>query len=222
MNDLKFAWRQLLKNPGFTTVAVLTLALGIGANTAIFQLLDAVRLRALPVKEPQELASIQIADMNGARGNFSSPYPAVTYPIWRRLREEQQAFSGVLAWSRDSFNTAPKGQPRYVDGLWVSGDFFSVLGIQPLLGRFLTRTDDERGAPATAVISFGFWQREFAGEASIIGKNVTLDGHVVEIIGVAPCTFFGLEIGRSFDIAVPISCEPTIRGEGHRLDSGTT
>src|ERR1041385_7619732 len=125
MNDLKFAFRQLLKNPGFTTVALLTLALGIGANTAIFQLLDAVRLRTLPVTKPQELAVVQIADMNGARGNFSSPYPAVTHPIWQRIREGQQAFAGVLAWSRDGFNLAPKGQPRIVDGLWVSGDFFT-------------------------------------------------------------------------------------------------
>src|SRR5205814_304886 len=86
LNDLRFACRQLLKNPGFTLVAVLTLALGIGANTAIFQLLDAVRLRSLPVEKPQELALVQIADMNGARGNFSSSYPAVTHPIWQRLR----------------------------------------------------------------------------------------------------------------------------------------
>src|SRR2546423_5577544 len=222
MNDLNFAFRQLLKNPGFTVVAVLTLALGIGANTAIFQLLDAVRLRSLPVEKPQELALVQIADMNGARGNFSSSYPAVTHPIWQRLRDSQQAFSGVLAWSRVGFNIAPKGQPRFVDGLWVSGDFFSVLGVQPFLGQFFTRADDRRGAPASAVISFGFWQREFAGDPLVIGKKLTLDGHVVEIIGVTPPTFFGLEIGRSFDLAVPISSEPVLRPEGHRLDVGTT
>ena len=222
MNDLKFAFRQLLKNPGFTVVAVLTLALGIGANTAIFQLLDAVRLRSLPVEKPQELALVQIADMNGARGNFSSSYPAVTHPIWQRVRDSQQAFSGVLAWSRDGFNIAPKGQPRFVDGLWVSGDFFSVLGVQPFLGQFFTRADDRRGAPASAVMSFGFWQREFAGDPLVIGKKLTLDGHVVEIIGVTPPTFFGLEIGRSFDLAVPVSSESVLRPEGHRLDAGTT
>src|SRR5437667_2176136 len=222
MNDLKFAFRQLLKNPGFTAVAVLTLALGVGANTAIFQLLNAVRLRTLPVKRPQELALVQIADTKGARGNFSSSYPAVTHPIWQRIRDSQQAFSGVLGWSSDSFNLAAKGQPRYVDGLWVSGDFFSVLGVQPLLGRFFTRANDQRGAPASAVVSSGFWQREFAGDPLVIGKKLTLDGHIVEIIGVTPPTFFGLEIGRAFDLAVPISSESVLRPEGHRLDAGTT
>src|SRR5438105_7590034 len=222
MNDLNFAFRQLLKNPGFTVVAVLTLALGIGANTAIFQLLDAVRLRSLPVEKPQELALVQIADMNGARGNFSSSYPAVTHPIWQRLRDSQQAFSGVLAWSRDSFNLAPKGQPRYVDGLWVSGDFFSVLGVQPFLGRFFMRADDRRGAPVTAVISFGFWQREFAADSSIVGKKLTLDGHVVEIIGVTPPTFFGLEIGCSFELAISIYSESFLHLEWHWLYYGLT
>ena len=135
---------------------------------------------------------------------------------------KSRAFAGVLAWSRDGFNLAPKGHPRYVDGLWVSGDFFEVLGVKPVLGRALTPADDERGAPATVVLSFGFWQHEFAGDSSIIGKTLTLDGHIAEVIGVAPRTFFGLEIGRSFDVAVPISCEPTLRGKGHRLDSGTT
>jgi len=221
MNDLKFALRQLLKNPGFTTVAVLTLALGIGANTAIFQLLDAVRLRTLPVKKPQDLVVIQIADMTGARGNFNGSYPAVTHPIWQRIRDNQDAFSGVLAWSRDSVNLSPKGQPRYVDSLWVSGDFFTVLGVQPHLGRFFTQADDQRGA-VSAVISFGFWQREFGADKSIVGKTVTLDGHVVEIIGVAPRSFFGVEIGRSFDVAVPISSEAILRPGGDRLDAGTT
>src|SRR5579863_3418708 len=138
MNDLKFALRQLLKNPGFTTVAVLTLALGIGANTAIFQLVDAIRLRTLPVKRPQELALIQIADMNGARGNFNSAYPSLTNPLWERIRDQQQAFSGTAAWCSDDFNLSAAGEPRNAQGLWVSGDFFSVLGIEPLLGRVFT------------------------------------------------------------------------------------
>jgi putative ABC transport system permease protein len=223
MNDFKFSFRQLVKNPGFTAVAVLTLALGIGANTAIFQLLDAIRLRSLPARKPQELALVQISDMTGARGNFNSPYPAVTNPLWERIRDTQQAFSGMLAWSADSFNLATSGDPRFARSLWVSGDFFRVLGIQPVLGRVFTAADDRRGNGfAGAVISFPFWQREFGGDSSVIGRKLTLDGHPVEIIGVTPASFFGLEIGRSFDVAVPISSEAILFGANNRLEAGTT
>src|SRR5687767_15573950 len=110
MNDLKFALRMLIKSPGFAAVAVLSLALGIGANTAIFQLLDAVRLRTLPVKAPQELAEVRIAgDMTGARGNFTTRYSSVTNPIWELLRDRQQAFSSIAAWGTDTFNLAQGG-----------------------------------------------------------------------------------------------------------------
>src|SRR5205809_7333540 len=145
LQDLRLGIRMLLKNPSFTAIAVLTLALGIGANTAIFQLLDAIRLRTLPVKKPQELALVQIADMTGARGSFNSAYPAVTNPLWERIRDTQQAFSGMLAWSADNFNLATSGEPRFARSLWVSGDFFRVLGIQPVLGRVFTAADDRRG-----------------------------------------------------------------------------
>src|SRR5438309_6495971 len=121
MKDLEFAFRQLLKNPGFTAVAVLTLALGIGANTAIFQLVDAIRLRTLAVNKPQEVALVKIADMTGARGSFNSSYPAVTNPLWERIRDTQRAFSGMLAWSADSFNLATSGEPRFARGLLGSG-----------------------------------------------------------------------------------------------------
>src|SRR5215510_3959506 len=104
--DLRYGVRMLLKNKSFTVMAVLSLALGVGANTAIFQLLDAVRLRALPVKAPQELAEVRIADMTGARGNFNSPYASVTNPIWEQIRARQQAFSSICAWSGDTFNLA--------------------------------------------------------------------------------------------------------------------
>src|SRR5262249_21871119 len=151
-HDLRFGARMLLKNKSFTTVAALSLALGIGANTAIFQLIDAVRLRTLPVKAPQELAEIRIADMTGARGNFNSPHPAVTNPIWEQIRDRQQAFSGVFAWGADSFNLSPGGEARLARGLWVSGDFFNVLGVRPALGRVFTAADDQRGCGAPGVV----------------------------------------------------------------------
>ncbi len=222
MSDLKFALRQLLKNPGFTAVAVLTLALGIGANTAIFQLVDAIRLRTLPVRKPQELALIQIADMNGARGNFNSQYPSLTNPLWERIRDQQQAFSGTTAWCSDGFSLGTTGEPRGARGLWVSGSFFSVLGIEPLLGRVFTPADDRRGSAAAAVISYAFWEREFGGNIAVIGRKLSLDGHPVEIVGVTPAGFSGLEIGRSFDVAVPIAAEALLRGVNNRLDAGTT
>src|SRR5690348_10130258 len=143
--DLKFGVRLLRLNPGFAAVAILSLALGIGANTAIFQLLDAVALRALPVKNPQELAEIRIANAKELRGSVNSIYPAVTNPIWERIRDNQQAFSGIFAWSADEFNLAPGGEARIGRGIWVSGDFFRVLAVKPALGRVFSTADDRKG-----------------------------------------------------------------------------
>src|ERR1044072_4006698 len=196
--DLRYGMRMLLKYPSFTCVAVLTLALGIGANTAIFQLIDAVRLRTLPVKAPQELAEVRIASMKGARGGFArSPYPPVTKPIWEQIRERQQAFSGIFAWGSDRVNLAPGGEVRPARMLYVSGDFFSTLGVAPALGRVFATTDDERGCGAPGlVISHEFWQREYGGDSRVIGRQLTLGEHTFEIIGVTPANFFGMEVGR--------------------------
>src|SRR5260370_31809238 len=143
-DDTRYGVRMLLKNPGFTAIAVLSLALGIGANTAIFQLLNAVRLKTLPVKAPQELAEVRIADMKGARGAFNTQYPPVTNPIWEKIRERQQAFSGILAWGKREFNLSQGGEVHTAKGLWVSGDFFTVLGVQPVLRLLFTASDDTR------------------------------------------------------------------------------
>jgi predicted permease len=222
--DLRYAARILRKNPGFTAVAVLSLALGIGANSAIFQLLDAVLLRTLPVNRPQELAEVRIEDRTGGvRGNFATWNPSLTNPIWEQIRNQQQAFSGVFAWNSTVFNLAPGGEPRLAQGLWVSGDFFNVLGIQPILGRVFTPEDDQRGCGSPgAVISHSFWQREYGGDPSVLGKELTLVGRSVEIIGVAPAGFFGLEIGRSFDIALPLCSEALLLGKNSQLDSGAS
>ena len=220
--DLRFGARMLRKNPGFTAVAVLSLALGIGANTAIFQLLNALRLKTLPVTAPQELAEVRIEDMTGARGSFSSRYNAVTNPIWEQIRERQQGFSGLFAWGTGGFNLAQGGEVRPVKALWVSGDFFNALGVEPVLGRVFTATDDQRGCSAPGVvISHSFWQREYGGEKSVIGRKLTLADHPFEVIGVTPASFFGLEVGRSFDVALPICAEAIISGKNSALDSGT-
>jgi putative ABC transport system permease protein len=220
--DLRFGVRMLLKHKSFTAVAILSLALGIGANTAIFQLIDAVRLRTLPVKAPQELAEVRLADMEGARGGFNrSPYPAVTNPIWELIRDRQQAFSGIFAWGTDNVNLAPGGEVRSARMLYVSGDAFNTLGVQPALGRLFTTTDDQRGCAQSAlVISHEFWQREYGGDANIIGRKVTVADHAFEIIGVTPSAFFGMEVGRSFDLALPICAAALVR-RGSWIDSGT-
>jgi putative ABC transport system permease protein len=222
IQDLRYGVRMLLKNKSFTVVAVLSLALGIGANTAIFQLLDAVRLRALPVKAPQELAEIRLADMRGAHGGFArSPYPTVTNPIWEQIRERQQAFSGVFAWGTDSVNLAPGGEVRPARMLYVSGDFFNTLGVPAALGRLFVTADDQRGCSAPGlVISHEFWQGEYGGDANVIGRKLTLAERPFEIIGVTPADFFGMEVGRSFDLALPICAVALVRGNNHFL-SGT-
>ena len=223
IHDLRFGVRMLLKNPGFTAVAVLSLALGIGANTAIFQLLDAVRLKMLPVAAPQHLAEVRIADMTGARGSFNSPYSAVSNPIWEHIKDRQQGFSGVFAWGRRDFNLAQGGEVRLAKALWVSGDFFNVLGVQPELGRVFSASDDTRGCTTpSVVISHAFWQREYGGEGNVVGRKLTLADHSFEIIGVTPASFFGLEVGKSFDVAVPICAEGIVAGKNSRLDSGTS
>ena len=221
--DLRYGARLLRLNPGFAVVAVLSLALGIGANTAIFQLIDAVRLRTLPVPDAHELANVRIVDMKGARGNFNTWRPAVTNPIWERIRDDQKAFSGVFAWATATFDLATSGPSRFTEGgLWVSGDFFRTLQVHPHLGRVFSPDDDRRGcADPGAVISYAFWQREFAGDALAIGRRLTLNDHVVQVIGVTPPSFFGIEVGQSFDVALPLCAEAIINGENHRLDAGT-
>ena len=221
LQDLQFGWRMLKKNPGFTAVAVLSLALGIGANTAIFQLVNAVRLKTLPVAHPEQLVNIRLTDMDAARGFKPSSYPAVTNPIWEQIRDRNEAFSGLLAWGRSDLNLAQGGEVRNAKGLWVSGDFFNVLGVQPERGRLLTAADDQRGCAAPgAIISHGFWQREFGGDPNVIGRKITLSDKPFEIIGVTPASFFGLEVGRTFDVALPICADAVIAGKNTRLDSG--
>jgi putative ABC transport system permease protein len=217
--DLRYGARLLRMNYGFTLVALLSLALGIGANTAIFQLLDAVRLRNLPVRDPQQLAEVRIANREWASGSFTGRRSMVTYPLWEQIRDQQQGFSSIFTWGDDTFNLAQGGQARYAQGLWVSGDFFNTLGVPAVLGRVFTNADDQRGCgSAGAVISYSFWQREFGADSAVIGRKLALNGRPFEIIGITPASFFGLEAGRRYDVAIPICAEPTMRGEYTKLD----
>jgi predicted permease len=225
LNDLKFGIRMLAKNPAFTAVAVLSLALGIGANTAIFQLLNAVRLKTLPLRNPQELAQVRLrdSDIDVTRGNKGiMRYSPLTNPLWEQIRDHQEGFSGIAAWSMGAFNLAQGGEIRPARGLWLSGDFFNVMGVQPELGRLFNQSDDQRGCNAPGVIiSHGFWQSEFGGAPDVVGRKVNLSDHSLEVIGVTSPSFFGLEIGKSFDVALPICADAIFSGSNQRLNSGT-
>lgn len=223
IQDLRYAARTLAKNPTFAVMALATLALGIGANTAIFQLLDAVRLRTLPVKSPQQLVMLDLKDSSGRRGSGRSWYPALSNPIWERIRDGQQVFSGAFAWYSVGLGLGPRGQTRSVPGMLLSGDTFRVLGVAPVLGRVFTPADDKRGCGLSgAVVSYAFWQRELGGDRSAIGRRLTVEDHPVEVIGVTPPGFYGIEVGHAFDLALPLCSEQVLAGESSALDSGTT
>jgi putative ABC transport system permease protein len=217
--DLRYGARLLRLNPGFAAVAILSLALGVGANTAIFQLVDALRIRALPVPHPEELVEVRIGDNDSRDGSFNGRRSNLTNPLWERLRDRQQAFSSAFAWGSQDFDLSSGGERRPAEGLWVSGDFFNTLEVHAVLGRVLTPADDRRGCAAPpAVISYGFWQREYGGSPAALGRALTLDGHPYDIVGVTPPGFFGVEVGRTYDVAIPLCAEPYTRSAHSWLD----
>jgi len=216
--DLRHAFRLLRLSPGFTIVAVLTLALGIGANTAIFQLVDSIRLRTIPVKNPEKLGTVRIADRHWGSGNFSGQYSQLTFPMWEQIHKRQEGFAEIAAWAEQPFNLATGGEVRFAKGLRVSGGFFHVLGVRPALGRLLGPEDDEPGCPASgANISYAFWQRNFAGDPSALGRRLTLDGNSFEVLGVTQPGFNGISVGNTFDVAVPVCVEPILNPRDNRL-----
>ena len=219
-NDLRFGARLLRKNPGFAMVAILSLALGIGANTTIFQLLDAVRLRTLPVKDPQQLARVKIVDSpHCCHGDFYSPDSDLTGALWNGLREQQQGFSRTAAWAPARRNLGQGGEARYANTLMVSGEFFDVLGVQPVLGRLISPADDYRGCGAQgAVLSYTFWQREFGGRPEALGSKLTLNGQPFQIIGVTQANFYGVDVGQNFDVAIAICSEAVFSTKGSLMD----
>ena len=216
--DFRYGFRVLRLSPGFTVVAVLTLAFGIGANAAIFQLIDAIRLRTIPVKNPDQLATVRIADRHWGSGQFSSRYSQLTFAIWEQIRQRQEGFSDVAVWGTQDFNLANGGEVRLAKAIRVSGDFFHVLGVQPLLGRLLGPADDQPGCGiGGANLSYAFWQRNFGGDRSIVGKRLSLDGNSFEIVGVTPPGFNGVVVGDTFDVAVPVCIEPILNPRNNRI-----
>jgi len=216
--DLRHTVRTLLRQPGFALVVILSLALGIGGNTAVFQLINSVRLRTLPVPNPEEIVSVHVA--GGHRGlGLSSGFNAdLTFALWERIRENQ-AFSGVFAWGDAPLLLGSGADAEMIDGLWVSGELFSVLRLSPARGRLLSTADDQRGCgTGGAVLGYSYWQRHFGGDEAIVGRTLSLIGRPVTIIGVAPKGFFGLEVGKSFDVALPICAEAAWGTSADRRD----
>lgn len=210
--DVRYALRTLAANKGFAVAAILSLTLGIGANTAIFSIVDAVMLRSLPVEDPHRLVAVHVGIASGERRRGA----VVTNPIWEAVRDSQQAFSGVLAYSDDRFDLANGGESHFSNGLWVSGDFFRVLGVPALRGRVFTTDDDRHGGGRSgpvAVISYAFWQANFAGDPNVLGRTVSLNRHNFEIIGVTPPWFRGPIVDQPFDAAIPIGCEPLLHAD---------
>jgi putative ABC transport system permease protein len=214
LQDVRYGLRLLGKNPGFTAVAILTLALGIGANTAIFSLVDTVMLKMLPVQKPEELIVLAITYPKAT----GEPVPELTNPIWEQIRDQQEVFSSVFGWSQARFDLAQGGESHLVNGLEVSGDYFSTLGVQPAAGRLFVSSDDKRGCPGSVVLGYGFWQEHFGGAQSAVGSMLSLSGHPFQVIGVAAPGFYGVDVGTKFDVALPICAEAIIRGHNSVLD----
>lgn len=213
--DLRYAARQFRLNPGFAAVAILSLALGIGANTAIFQLINAISMRSLPVREPWRLSAVDTVPDFFAAGWMSGRTTALTYAQYQKILERQQAFDGVLAFNATRFNLSVSGQARHAEGLFVSSNFFDLLGVTPVLGRGLAPQPDDRPCSEPGVVlNYAFWRSEFGGDPSVVGRTLPLDGRRFRIAGVTPPEFFGLEPARRFDVAVPLCADALFDEKG--------
>ena len=208
IQDLRYAIRALRSSPGFAAVAILSLALGIGANTAIFSLIDSVMLKTLPVRHPEELLEVT-----------NSQYRDIfTNPVWEQIRDRQDVFSGIFAYTFTRFNTSSGGEVHYIEGSEVSGQYFETLGVNAVLGRPLAASDDKRGCPGAAVLSYDYWQRAYAGRADVLDKTIFLSGHPFPIVGVTQPGFFGVQVGHAVDVTVPVCIEGVLNPENNSLD----
>jgi predicted permease len=211
--DAHYAVRGFVKTPSFTIVAVLTLALGIGANTAVFQLLDAVRLRSLPIQKPQELAELRIVGGNKGFGISDNFFTQFTVPMWQEVRRHHDPFSGVFAWRTDEVRVGKLSDAKRVSALEVSGEFFNVLGIAPWQGRLIEPQDEGSCEVSKAVASYAFWKGQMGSQPITPKTTILAEGRTIQILGVTPPGFFGLSVGDSFDLAYPTCTPPNPRRE---------
>lgn len=207
--DLRFGFRSLSKAPGFAAAAALTIALGVGANTAMFSLIDAVLLRSLPVDQPQQLLFLATAGSAGGSG----PPP---YPCFSRLRAETRSFVGLTAFSSDELRLEVDGRPEQVMGQVASGNYFELLGIQPILGRVM-KPEDERLDPPVAVISERYWRKRFGADRAVVGKSISFQKRSFVVVGVTPAAFAGLRPGSPVDVTFPITTEGRLLADSTAL-----
>ena len=229
LQDLRYGFRMLLKQKGLTSVALLSLALGIGANTALFSIVDAMLLKMLPVKEPERLVlfksvapkEFSVGSYNGSSNrdeqtglNHRTSFPYQTY---QRLREQQGPVSDIFAFGNIGLNLTADGQAEVANGQAVTGNYYTALGVQPAVGRVLTDEDDKAGAPPVAVLSHRYWQKRFGGDASVVGKQVNLNNVPFTIVGVSAKGFDGAAgVGTSQDISIPVNIEPQLYADKQR------
>ncbi|MGC2256006.1 MAG: ABC transporter permease, partial [Candidatus Acidiferrales bacterium] len=207
MQDIKYALRMLAKSPGFTAIAILTLALGIGANTAIFSFTDQVLLRTLPVPNPQQLVVLRSPGPDYGRTSSDGDDAAVfSYPLYKDLRDSSPVFFGLLACFAVDVNVSGHGQTESARGELVSGNFFQTLEVQPALGRVFDANDETApGANPVAVLSYGYWTRQFGSDPSILNKPLTVNGMPLTVVGVARAGFEGVQVGAKPDIYIPMT-----------------
>jgi len=182
LQNTRYALRQLRNRPEFATVAVITLALGIGANTALFSIVNGVLFSRLPYPEPERLVTL-----SESKPNFE--YGSISYPNFRDWQKENRAFSALAIYRSTAFSLTGSGEPIQVSGEFVSGDLFSILGVTPLVGRMFVSGEDEVGRAPVALISAGLWQRKFSSASDILGRTLTLDGRDFTVVGVIPTDF---------------------------------
>lgn len=223
IQDLRYGFRMLLKQKGLTAIALLSLALGIGANTALFSVVDAMLLKMLPVHEPERLVLFRsVAPREFGVGGYngqSRTDPATgqrnmtsfAYQSYQRMREQQGPISDLFAFAEVSLNVNAGGQAELTNGQVVSGNYFSGLGVQPFLGRTLTDEDDKPGATPVALMSYRYWQERFGSDNSVVGRQINLNNVAFTVIGVTPPGFNGtMNVGSSPDFHIPLQTEPLL------------
>jgi len=221
LNDLRYALRMLAKSPGFTAVAVLSLALGIGANTAIFSLLDQVMLRLLPVSHPEQLVILRSPGQRHGHtwSDVDDGAQSFSFPMYKALREGNDVFSGLIGCYPTEASVSYRNETEHVDASLVSGNFFDVLGVRPALGRMFSMDDDRvQGAHPVVVLSYAYWQRRFGGDPSILNQAVLINAQPMTVVGVVRRGFTGAQAGQTPEVFLPLMMKPVVTPGWNALD----